>query len=68
MFALKKSTVRSHYSDTTTVTPDGAVEVDTEKLFAKEHFRRMLEDVREKTKVVVVNTPGNRNPSVRKTK
>jgi hypothetical protein len=55
MFPLKKSAGSSQYSDTTSVTPDGAVEVNTEKLFAKQHIKDMMRDMRQKTRVVVVN-------------
>ena len=38
-------------SDTLIPTPDGALVVDTEKLMKKENVRRMMQDIRSKTRV-----------------
>lgn len=39
-------------SDTVTVTPDGRTVVDITRLFAKEHIRAMIREMRAKTMIV----------------
>jgi hypothetical protein len=48
---------RKMVSDTVTVTADGRTIVDMEKLMAKEHIRKMIREIRSKTRVVH-RTPG----------
>jgi len=42
----------STVSDTVRVTPDGTIFVDAEKLLNKPHIRKMIDEIRAKTKVV----------------
>lgn len=47
-FGLKKSPI----SDTVSVTPDGTIVVDAEKLLNKPHIRKMMREIRSKTRTV----------------
>jgi hypothetical protein len=48
---------RRKVSDTVSITSDGEVIVDVQKLFAKEHMRDTIRQIREKTRFVTRPTP-----------
>ena len=49
--------IKTPISDTVRVTRDGAIVVDTKKLFEKEGVKRLLQEIQSKTKIVVVDKP-----------
>ena len=49
---MKRDLPQEPISDTVHIRPDGAIVVDVPKLLQKDHIRRMMKDIRSKTRTV----------------
>jgi hypothetical protein len=49
---MKRESPQEPISDTVHIRPDGAIVVDVPKLLRKEHIRRMMKDIRSKSRTV----------------